>query len=115
MRVLVNNIIIGRHFGGVTLWPFIVIKDAALKSDATFMNHEAIHLAQQRELLVLPFYFFYVIEFLIKWAIHRDRYVAYRNISFEREAYQNESNLFYLERRPRWNFLNYIKLFRRLI
>ncbi len=109
MRVLVSKILLGKHFGGMTLWPFIILKDEALKQDATLMNHEEIHLVQQLELLIIPFYIWYGTEFLIKWAIYKDRYIAYRNISFEREAYDQESNLFYLSsHRSRWNFLRYL-------
>jgi hypothetical protein len=31
--------------------------------DKVFVNHEKIHLRQQLELLVLPFYVWYIIEF----------------------------------------------------
>jgi hypothetical protein len=34
--------------------------------------------------------------------------LAYRNLSFEREAYVNESNLEYLETRKYFSFLNYL-------
>jgi hypothetical protein len=75
--------------------------------DKVFVNHEKIHLRQQLELLVLLFYVWYVMEFLIRWIITKDKNVAYRNISFEKEAYTNEKDLNYLKSRSFWIFLNY--------
>lgn len=34
---------------------------------------------------------------------------AYREISFEKEAYENERNLHYLEKRKWFSFLKYLK------
>ena len=45
------------------------------------INHESIHTAQMREMLYVPFYVVYVIEWLIRLLLKGD---AYRNISFER-------------------------------
>ncbi|MEX0995648.1 MAG: hypothetical protein WDZ45_01210 [Flavobacteriaceae bacterium] len=73
------------------------------------MNHERIHLRQQLELLILPFYLWYGLEFLLRLLYFRNRYKAYRNISFEREAYSNEADLYYLKRRKFWAFIGYLK------
>ena len=93
---------------GMALFPFILIKD---KSDATnrrLLNHERIHLRQQLEMLVLPFYVFYLGEY----AWHRLRGLphdkAYMAISFEKEAYDREYELDYLYRRPFWGFWKYL-------
>lgn len=52
------------------------------------ISHERIHWIQQREMLCLFFYLWYLIEWLIKLLPYgRD---AYWNISFEREAYDHE-------------------------
>ena len=107
MPVIVNKYLIGRHFVGVALWPFIVVKNEGLKRDTTFINHERIHLRQQGELLVIPFYFVYLLEYLIRIIQYKNLEIAYRNISFEREAYSNESNLQYLKKRTFWSFLKY--------
>ncbi len=74
------------------------------------MNHEKIHLKQQLELLIIPFYLIYTIEFLVRLFQYKKRNLAYRNISFEREAYTNEFNLGYLKRRPFWRFLKYLRV-----
>ena len=72
------------------------------------MNHEKIHIRQQAELLVLFFYIWYVIEYGIRWIQYKHPALAYRNISFEREASMNEDNLDYLRDRKFWSFLNYL-------
>lgn len=107
MPIIVNKYLIGRHFVGITLWPFIVIKDHHLKEDEVFINHERIHLKQQLELLVVPFYFLYFAEYIIRLFQYRNSRVAYRNISFEREAYQMETELSYLKHRKPWSFTKY--------
>jgi hypothetical protein len=96
-----------RGFRGLTFFPFVFIKNKEDVLDKVFVNHEKIHLRQQIELLVIPFYVWYGIEFLIRWIITKDKNVAYRNISFEKEAYTNEKDLNYIESRSFWKFLNY--------
>lgn len=108
MFLIVNKYLLRKRFVGVTLWPFIVMKDRSLENDVVFINHERIHLRQQRELLVLPFYIWYGLEFLVRLLQYKDRYKAYRNISFEREAYSNEVDLDYLKRRPTWAFWRFL-------
>ncbi|MDY8136432.1 hypothetical protein [Aquimarina sp. 2201CG5-10] len=107
MPIVVNKYLIGRHFVGIALWPFIVVKDADLKDDPIFINHEKIHLRQQAELLIVPFYIFYLLEYVIRLFQYRNSPQAYRNISFEREAYENEEDLLYLKNRKPWSFIKY--------
>ncbi|WP_299312797.1 hypothetical protein [uncultured Aquimarina sp.] len=108
MPIVVNKYLIGRHFVGIALWPFIVVKDHYLKDDKVFINHERIHLRQQAELLVIPFYFVYFTEYIIRLLQYRNSQVAYRNISFEREAYEMETELSYLKNRKLWSFIKYL-------
>jgi len=91
----------------MAIYPFILLHKAKLKSHTKLLNHERIHLRQQVEMLILPFYVWYLLEYLVCLIIYRDRNLAYRNISFEREAYANEGNLLYLKNRPFWKFLSY--------
>lgn len=63
------------------------------------VNHERIHTAQQRELLFIPFYVVYLLEWLMHFARLRNWYRAYQAISFEREAYSHGNDLTYLSRR----------------
>lgn len=74
-----------------------------------FLNHEEIHERQQKEMLILLFFVWYALEFLIRFLFCWNRKKAYRSISFEREAYANESNLDYLTTRRHYSWLKYIK------
>lgn len=85
------------------------LKSKDLKENQVLINHEKIHLRQQLELLVIPFYIVYGIEFLIRLILYKNWHKAYKNISFEREAYTNEFNLYYLKGRPFWAFLKYLR------
>ncbi len=97
-----------KGYTGLTLYPFVFVKYAHLKHNIVFVNHERIHLKQQLELLIFPFLLWYGLEFLVRYVHCRNWHQAYRNISFEREAYQNEHNLEYLNKRPFWSFLKYL-------
>ncbi|MBN3859543.1 bile acid:sodium symporter family protein [Neisseriaceae bacterium PsAf] len=106
--VIVSRKITPKNFTGITLYPFIFCSHENYLSD-TLINHEQIHIAQQRELLLIGFYLIYVIHYLINLIIYRDKQKAYANIVFEREAYANEDNLNYLENRKLWAFIPYFK------
>ncbi|CAM3270890.1 hypothetical protein [Aequorivita lipolytica] len=92
----------------MTLWPFVVVKHHLMKEDMVFLNHEKIHLRQQVELLIVFFYLWYGLEFLYRFIQYRNRYKAYRNISFEREAYHHESDQFYLKKRKPYGFFKFL-------
>jgi hypothetical protein len=87
----------------MALYPFVLIKESQMKDDPFLINHEKIHLKQQAELAVIPFYLLYLGEYyyarLFKKMSHYD---AYMNISFEKEAYENDHNLEYLKNRKWW-------------
>ncbi|WP_406824632.1 hypothetical protein [Pedobacter sp. KACC 23697] len=82
---------------GMAIFPFILLKSARLKNDMELINHEKIHLRQQLELLVLPFYILYLLNYLINLIRHKKHDLAYRNIVFEKEAYTYETDLNYLK------------------
>jgi len=89
----------------ITIYPFIIFRD---ETDEQTINHERIHIFQQRELLVLPFYILYVWYWLSNKFFHKDdSRLAYYNIPFEVEAYQNDQNLSYLFNRKSFNWWNY--------
>lgn len=94
---------------GITIFPFVVLSYKKDKANLVLLNHEKIHLRQQLELLVIPFFIWYSIEFLVRYFQYKNWNQAYMNISFEREAYLNEKNLYYLKQRSFWNFLNFIR------
>lgn len=92
---------------GMALFPFILVRRP--NPSPVLLNHERIHLRQQAELGVLPFYVWYVVEYLIRRFQYAGHYAAYRNISFEREAFANEANLNYLKQRRWFAFRKYVK------
>ena len=92
----------------MALWPFIILKSIDLKEDIEIINHEKIHLAQQKECLILPFYLIYFSEYLFHRFSGKNHDHAYRSISYEIEAYHFEKDLGYLNKRKKWqNFRNY--------
>lgn len=91
------------------------------KLSKTTYNHEMIHVEQQLDfvggnerLYILGgiiFYMIYFIEWLIKLIISGftlGKIKAYRSISFEQEAYQNEKEFEYRDNRKRFNWLQCI-------
>ena len=95
------------NISGIALFPFIILKEKNLKDDQSFITHEKIHIRQQAELFVILFFLLYIIEFLLLLIKYKDTALAYRNISFEREAYENESNYNYLKTRKLFSFIKY--------
>jgi len=108
MFVIVSKYLIPKGYRGLTLFPFILVNEYSLKQDAVVINHEKIHIRQQLELLVVPFFIWYGLEFLVRWMKCGNKQAAYRNISFEREAYANEKDLYYLKQRSFWRFISYL-------
>ena len=98
-----------RGYNGLTVFPFIFLKFRNLKGNQILINHEKIHLRQQLELLIIPFFVGYVLEFFLRCVHYKKWHLAYKNISFEREAYDNENDLEYLKKRPVWAFLKYLR------
>lgn len=99
----------------MTIYPFILVGDIKLKDDLKLMNHEKIHLKQQLEMLVIPFYVWYLSEYIFRITQYWMRgelarhYGAYMNISFEREAYANQNDYSYLSRRDVYSWTKYLK------
>jgi hypothetical protein len=99
MKVIYNNIIPFKGFDATNLFGVVFARNEYKDLDKIVLNHEAIHTAQMKELLYIPFYILYGIEYLINLIKYRDGDKAYKNISFEREAYRNERQLDYLKGR----------------
>ena len=107
--IFISKYLIPKGYYGLTLYPFVFLKHKSSKTDEVLINHEKIHLKQQLELLILPFYIFYILEFLVRYVQYKNWYLAYINISFERESYNNEADLYYLDERKPWSFLKYLR------
>ena len=95
MKIVRNKYIPFAGYKAINLFGILFVKNNT-KIDEVTINHERIHTAQMRELLYILFYIWYVMEWFIRLFLKES---AYRNISFEREAYQNGSDLNYLNDR----------------
>jgi hypothetical protein len=92
---------------GMALFPFILVRRNPCSR--FLINHEQIHLRQQLELGLIVFYIWYFAEYLVRLVQYKKHYLAYLHISFEREAYQHQSDLGYLQKRPIWAFWKYLR------
>ena len=101
MKIIRQNILPPKGFLAINLFGLLFCKKDA-KINNVIVNHESIHTSQMKEMLYIPFYLWYVTEWLIKLLFKGN---AYRNISFEREAYDNQYNLNYLKERKRYNWI----------
>lgn len=107
MPVIKNKILpIGKNFYAINLFGIIFAKGDCAKS---VLNHEHIHTRQMIELLIIPFYLLYILEWLVRLVVCQNSYKAYSNISFEKEAYANQNNLNYLRQRKIFSFLKYYR------
>ena len=95
-----------RKIQGITLFPFIIVRPK--KPNKILLNHERIHIRQQLELLVIPFYIWYLSEWLYHYIKCGHGWQAYRRISFEQEAYDNEHDFDYLKKRKLWSFFQFV-------
>lgn len=100
--IFINHWIVPKGKAAITLWPFIFLKYHAYNSPE-LINHEKIHLQQQAETLVIPFYAFYVLNFIFN--ILTMNKLPYRRLQAEKEAYANQDNLEYLKTRKRWRWI----------
>lgn len=100
----------------------------------TDLNHEKIHSCQMIEtailitlligivmwltncslwwslLGILSFYAIYGLETLIIWFFHTTFHGAYRDVSFEEEAYNHDHDLNYIQNRKLFNWVKYFRI-----
>lgn len=105
MKVVYNSIIPFKGFTAITFGGLCFVRKGS-RFNERVMNHESIHQRQQREMLYLPFFIVYLAEWAARLLFSSPR-EAYRNISFEREAYANESDYNYLSNRKPYSWLHY--------
>ena len=125
MTVIRNKFFPFPGYKAINLFGILFAKPNA-KLDELTINHESIHSKQYREvtavlsiltlalsfsvswrfILLIPFtfYIWYVVEWIIRVIIGQKD--AYKNISFEKDAYICQENP---EGRKRYSFLKYIK------
>lgn len=95
----------GDNVAGITLSPFGIYLKGKYLHSKVMIRHESIHWKQQMEMLIIFFYLWYVIEWFIRLFMRGN---AYRNISFEKEAYQNEKKVNYLTERKKFAWFKYL-------
>ena len=105
MIIIENKVLPPKNYSAIMLFGILFVRKGVKVSDRT-IRHESIHVKQMLEMLILPFYLWYCIEFVIRLCFCRDWSSAYRNISFEKEAYQNESQIHY--KRKFYSWLKYL-------
>ena len=126
MKIIRNKHIPFQGFRAINLFGILFVRENARIDDVT-INHESIHSAQIAEvmiasapfalllwlltnvwfgllLVIASYYLWYVIE----WLIRLPKGNAYKNISFEREAYLNQGNAEYLSTRRLYSFMEYL-------
>ena len=111
MRVIQNKWIPFKGYKYINLFSLIFTRDAS-KINAKEYNHEKIHLKQMQEMLWLPFYLWYGVEYciirLLRFFDKQD--VVYHDVSFEEEAHNNDDNYTYPETRKHYSWLKYCKI-----
>ena len=118
MKIIYNKFIPFGGYDAMNICGFLFVneKNVTHYDDEDFqrmVRHESIHSAQIFEMLIIFFYIWYCIEWFIKLFKYGDsdedgRGDAYHNISFEREAYDNQDNLDYLKNRKRFSWWYYL-------
>lgn len=118
----------------VTIFPFVFYLNKNVKANSITRNHESIHIRQQMECtvvgllvstiqvslfrvtmwVILPgallFYLIYLTDFVVKYFVYKDWNTAYREISFEREAYLNANIESYIGFRKPFSWIKYLRL-----
>lgn len=104
--VIINNSILpfGKSYIAINLFGIVFAKEWLSES---FLRHERIHTSQQKELLFVGFYIIYILEWLVRMLICKSARKAYRTISFEREAYDNQDSPDYVSNRRRFAWMKY--------
>lgn len=81
----------------ITLYPYILFAMQEDQVSKKLMRHELIHCAQIEKEGMIKFYLKYVFEYFKNRLKGMPHWKAYRSISYEVEAYENEDNEFYFE------------------
>ena len=86
----------------IALYPFIIISPKRIKENhlGVLLNHERIHLEQQKELFLIGFYILYIYFFI--------RRKSYKSNPFEKEAYFYQNYPLYIEIRKKYAWRDFI-------
>ena len=107
MKVIYNDLIPFKGFKAINLFGILFVRNGSTISDVD-LNHESIHTKQMKEMLYIPFYVFYILEWFVRLIGCGNSRLAYRRISFEIEAYLNQYDENYLKNRKRFAWFKHI-------
>jgi hypothetical protein len=110
MEPIYNSLIPLKGFEAMNIAGFIFARKEYRPLSEKTIRHEKIHGRQTFEMIIVFFWLWYGIEWIVRWVQYRDADKAYRNISFEREAFKNEKNENYLNERKPFGWIKYLKL-----
>ena len=105
MKIIYNDFLPFKGFSCINLFGILFARKGCVLDEKT-LNHERIHTAQMKEMLYIGFYLWYLVEWIVKW--YRYGKDSYRNLSFEKEAYDNDDYLEYLSTRDAFAWWWYI-------
>lgn len=119
-NTLLKILTLGQSFSAITIGIFVIFKNRSVATDRV-VNHEHIHVKQQVELLFIGMWLLYALSYIfnrikllagkelpVRTSWNTSHMKAYRNIIFEREAYDNDNNLRYINNRKSFAWFNYI-------
>lgn len=112
MKIIINRHLPPKGFTAINLFGVIFTRRGDEISERV-IRHEKIHSQQMKYMLYLFFYLWYGVEWLVRLIQYRNAKTAYFNISFEREAYYNDSNPHYLKSRRAFAWIKYLTIKRK--
>ena len=105
MYILRNKYLPIKPFAAVNVFGVLLVREET-NINPSLLNHERIHTRQMLEMLFVFFYLWYVVEWGVRYFM-KGR--AYNNISFEREAYMNQTNYAYVLSRIPYSWVKYLR------
>lgn len=117
MKIIYNKYIPAKGYKAITLFNTIFVRYEC-KNRFTYIdsNHEHIHQCQAYDFGIgffgyFIFYIWYLLEWLLKLPAGLFGYKVYKSISFEQEAYENQTDMNYRQNRKRFSWIkNVFKL-----
>ncbi|MFO0743739.1 MAG: hypothetical protein U0469_01665 [Candidatus Paceibacterota bacterium] len=101
--------IFGVPIGGVTLFPFIFVRDEKILNNKDYINHESIHIYQYLETLIFGLIIITSVQYVYARYIKKmPKWEAYYFLSGEQEAHQNDRNHNYLKNRKFGSYYKFL-------
>ena len=91
-RVVYNRLIPFKGFTAINLFGIVFVRKEYWPVSERTLRHEEVHTKQMKRLFYIGFYIQYLFEFVCLLLRYKNLNDAYRNISFEVEAYYMEDN-----------------------